>query len=177
MKNRAHRLPVYDASRVIRDLQKKADVTARKTPGSALGTYTPVWSGSGATQPDIGNGTLLGTYRRDGLMCWANIKLTWGSTTTNGSASTFWTFSLPFQGSTIPGAYLGQFIGFNSSALSGAGNWYTGACMFWDPTANTVVAITGTNQVGAGPTVPFASSEAWATGDYLIITMYYPTAG
>lgn len=55
-------------------------------------TYTPSWTSSG-TAPAIGNGTLVGNYHRQGKMIDVQIKQTWGSTTTNGTGTWYW--SLP----------------------------------------------------------------------------------
>lgn len=166
MKNRAHRLPVYDAARDIKEIQKQQAIVTQKAGNSALQTYTPVWASSG-TQPVLGTGTLQGTYRRDGLMCWANIVMRANTGTTFGTG--FWTFTLPFQGSTFAGSPPDSFVG---SALGYSGSaWTGGSCMYWDPTANTVIALLGSGVQGAGNGVPFA----WTTSGYLILTMYYPT--
>ncbi len=55
-------------------------------------TYTPSWTGSGGN-PSLGDGTLYGTWSRDGNRVHVDIELTMGSTTTFGSGE--WRFSLP----------------------------------------------------------------------------------
>jgi hypothetical protein len=59
-----------------------------------LKTYTPTWSAN-VTNPVIGNGTLNGYYKLSGSMCFADINLLIGSTTTTGSGT--YTFQLPFK--------------------------------------------------------------------------------
>lgn len=162
MKNRAHRLPVYDAARDIKEIQKQQAIVTQKAGNSALQHYTPTWVSSG-TQPVLGTGTLVGTYRRDGLMCWANIMLRANTGTTFGTG--FWSFTLPFQMSTVPDMYVGSAVAFNGTS------WTSGICMFWDPTANTFIVVMGTSQPGIDATHPFA----WNTTSYLTCTMYYPT--
>lgn len=56
-------------------------------------SYTPTWS-SAVTPPAIGNGTLLGFYRRVGDSVELSISLTSGTTTTFGSANAY-TFTMP----------------------------------------------------------------------------------
>lgn len=56
--------------------------------------YTVTWS-AGAGSPAVGNGTLLGRYRRLGKTVDFHVILTAGSTTTYGTAGTYWLFSLP----------------------------------------------------------------------------------
>jgi microcystin-dependent protein len=55
-------------------------------------TYTPSWTSSG-TQPAIGNGTIVGQYRRIGQNIACRIALTTGSSTTYGTGD--YLFSLP----------------------------------------------------------------------------------
>jgi hypothetical protein len=163
MKNKAQRIPAYDAARQINDLQKKVD--GFRKDGSMLRSFDTLWVSSG-TQPALGNGTLVSTYRRDGLMCWVNYTLTWGSTTTAGTG--FWTFSTPFKMSTVPGIFTGTCLVHDVSAST----WYTGVSQFWDPTLNQIVFFCGQGVTGVGTGNPIT----WATGDFLAITMYYPTA-
>lgn len=68
-------------------------------PGSWL-AYTPVWSANG-TAPSLGNGTLTGSYYRNGNMVFYHITLTAGTTTTFGTLA--WLFSVPFTPGTPRG--------------------------------------------------------------------------
>lgn len=62
--------------------------------------YTPTWSSSG-TQPAIGNGTIIGYYRRIGTTLHLRGRIIAGSTTTFGTGE--WRVSLP-SGMTTGGA-------------------------------------------------------------------------
>lgn len=55
-------------------------------------TFTPTWQAN-TTNPVLGNGTLIGRYKRDGRMINFDITLTPGSTTTFGSGGYF--FNVP----------------------------------------------------------------------------------
>jgi len=56
-------------------------------------SYTPTWSSDGGGQPSIGNGTLVGLYRKRGHSLELLIELVVGST--SGVGTGFWRFSLP----------------------------------------------------------------------------------
>lgn len=51
---------------------------------AAWATYTPTWTSSG-TQPSLGNGTLVGGYRREGTTLHVRGQLIVGSTSTVGT--------------------------------------------------------------------------------------------
>jgi len=158
-------VPEYDASRDLKGMQNDISALQKNAQGSQLYNYTVTWAGSGATQPAIGNGELLGTYRRDGIMCWMSVVLRFGSTTTAGSVSTFWTFSLPFQASTFPDSYTGSAVIHDDSVAT---DFRTGSTLFWDPTANTFIVITGNLAIGGN--TPYT----WAVNDFMVATLYYP---
>lgn len=72
----------------LEDLATSADAAIAAAIGSGWSTYTPVWATNGATQPNIGNGTISGAYRQFGQALVAfHIRLLIGSTTTNGSGT------------------------------------------------------------------------------------------
>jgi hypothetical protein len=58
-------------------------------------TYTVTWTAAGSA-PSIGNGTLTGSYSRNGNTVVVSISLNIGSTTNLGAGA--WSFSLPFTG-------------------------------------------------------------------------------
>lgn len=60
--------------------------------GSAWTAYTPVWGSTGAA-PAIGNGSIVGRYRKFGKTLDLHVLLTMGTTTTYGAAA--WKLSLP----------------------------------------------------------------------------------
>lgn len=56
--------------------------------------YTPTWTGSGSN-PAIGNGTLIGTWSRDGNRVHVDVELKMGSTTTYGTGTWRWALPVP----------------------------------------------------------------------------------
>lgn len=56
-------------------------------------SYTPVWTAS-STNPTLNNGNLIGNYIKFEQVCFVEIHLTFGSTTSIGSG--FYFFTLPF---------------------------------------------------------------------------------
>lgn len=67
------------------------------TGADAWISAAPTW-GCLAGTPTIGNGTLVGHYRREGKTVMFSILLTVGSTTTFGTAGNAWTFTIPGGG-------------------------------------------------------------------------------
>lgn len=131
-------------------------------------TYTPVWTSAGS--PSIGNGTLLGRWRKvgDSIEVW--VDLTFGTTTSGAGAN--WVFSLPtgiFLDSTkapfgAPAA--------GSAVLLDSGTAYSGAVPIIVGSGFRVTPATASgSQVGV--TVPFT----WATGDNLNFTATAPVLG
>lgn len=68
-------------------------------------SYTPGFFNSGATQPTLGNGSLIGKYTVIGNTCWYAIRFVAGSTTTFGTAGGVLSFGLPIAQS---GAWIGN---------------------------------------------------------------------
>jgi hypothetical protein len=79
---------------------------------TALGTYTaptvytPSWTAAG-TAPDIGNGTIVGRYTQIGKTVFGNIYLGFGTTTTAGTGSWYFTFPVTAE-STIKRVLIGN---------------------------------------------------------------------
>lgn len=59
---------------------------------TAWGTYSPTWTAS-SSNPNIGNGSIQGFYKQIGKTVWFRIKVTDGSTTSEGSGN--YSLSLP----------------------------------------------------------------------------------
>jgi len=120
-------------------------------------SYTPTWASTG-TQPAIGNGSLSGYYSISGGMCMVTVELNIGSTTTTGTGQ--YSFSLPFASpKTAVGSYYALDNGvahYAGSTLVAAGN-------------STLNAFTNGSAAGVGASAPFA----WASGDYLRMTLTY----
>lgn len=86
--------------------------TYYKVPG-AWQSYTPVWTAS-TTNPNVGNGTLIGRYQKVGRDVHFHINLTCGSTTTFGSGNYNWTMP-PFVAANLGASMIGvaQLLGTN----------------------------------------------------------------
>lgn len=77
--------------------------------------YTPGWTCGGAA-PSLGNGSLIGRYRRLGRLCFFHLTLTPGSSTTGGTSGM--NFGLPFPSRSAPGE---QFV--TAKLFSGGFVW------------------------------------------------------
>lgn len=122
-------------------------------------SYTPQWTGS-ISNPNIGNGSLLGNYARLGRFVFVTIELLIGSTTTFGSGS--WRFGLPTTSSGL--SHQGSAVSTDQpggTAYIGAAttNYANNFCLITTPTGNV------------GPTIPFT----WGTGDIIRLTIQYPS--
>lgn len=124
-------------------------------------SYTPVWTAAG-TAPVLGNGALLGRYRRpagaDTIT--VEINLTLGSTSTTGTSD--WRFSLPVNASASSLA-VGDAWLLDSGVTERSG---TARLL----TASTVSVVSPTGPVGTG--VPFT----WSTNDQCRIAIEYQPA-
>lgn len=63
--------------------------------GGVWSTYTPTWSGQTGTPPALGNGSMSARYFQIGKIVHFWIKITGGTTTTFGSGTLGYTFTLP----------------------------------------------------------------------------------
>lgn len=138
-------------------------VTTNSTAALAPGwtTYSPSWTASGSA-PSIGNGTLLGRYRRGtgGDLVIAEIYWTSGSTTTYGTGT--WFFSVPVTPSSAArarGVGLLYMIDFGTQDKAGV-------VKFEDATKFTGVAASGGVVTNTNP-------HTWATFDELHIQFHY----
>ncbi len=113
--------------------------------GVAWVSYTPSWTASG-TNPTLGNGTLIGKYRKIGKTVDFRIYILGGSTTDGGSGD--YTLSLPAE-AVADGS--DQIV--PAWAQNGAGNW-TGFASF----GSSETAFTAT-LVGDGDATPVGFSN------------------
>lgn len=129
--------------------------------------YTPTWIGG---SPSIGNGTLQGTYRREGDTLYGTIYLLAGSTTTFGSGQ--WEFSLP-AGLTIDSNKLNNSNSVQASGVAYAndqsGTLQIGTVQL-NPTNDTVYIWSQGTGSSWRSTVPFT----WVNTDYLSIEFKAP---
>jgi hypothetical protein len=120
-------------------------------------SYTPTWTATG-TAPSLGNGSLTGSYFRNGRTVCATVELLIGSTTTTGTGD--WRFQLPS---------IVQINWIGSAIMTDSGTQYIGAPLALG--GQNLVAIAANNAGNVGPTVPFT----WATGDVLRFSVQYET--
>ncbi len=147
----------------IDDIQVSPSNYVYGTPITDFQNYTPTWESSG-TQPAIGNGTIVGKWRRVGDEIEQLIDIVMGGTTTYGTGNYIFR---PVSGFTFdtnkltlgnPGSSIGKFYASNGSAANAFG--------VVNPTTSTSVALnlSGTNSL-VGQLVPFT----WASGNVLRI--------
>jgi hypothetical protein len=125
---------------------------------SNFGPYVPTWTAT-VTNPSLGNGALSGSYSIHDGLCFVNIQLNMGSTTTYGSGS--WNFTLPFT-ARVPS------VG-SVRALDSGSAWFTGVCNASSTVLDATFNNTG-NQMAA--TIPFT----WANGDKMQLNFSYEVA-
>ncbi len=124
--------------------------------------YTPTWTAV-SVNPAIGNGVIAGTKSKQGQWVTATIYIDMGSSTTFGTGA--WYFSLPF----IPATNV-NYVGSAHLFVAGAAHYVGAAETLTDGTARCQV-YAGTNLISGSASVP----AAWASGDYLRITLRYAT--
>lgn len=124
--------------------------------------YTPAWSTVSSPGPSVGNGTLMGRYKQIGKTVFVYIKLTIGSTTTNGSSE--WRFTLPVTA-------VGSDAAIFNAIMNTGTSWYQGHGMssYYQDTQRIVVLY---NTTVVNATVPFT----WSAGNYLVISGVYESA-
>lgn len=133
------------------------------------GAYTPVWSSTSGTAPAIGNGTITGFFAVTGHICFVNIQLLFGSSSTFGSAGT-WNFSLPLNFSGITSTFI-QGGAFYKLAAGGLINPTPGNNTVWaqiTSAAPNVVVLQDNNG-----SIRLATG-AWGNGGAIHINVTYP---
>ena len=112
----------YDITRTIRQHGKDIDAVRRASKGSEEYAYTVTWTGSTGSAT-LGNGTLVGFYRRVGSGVNFRVQLTWGSTTVGPTG--IWILSLPIPPDCSQAEFVGSSLVFDTSATAG----YPGSCL------------------------------------------------
>jgi hypothetical protein len=125
-------------------------------------SYTTAWTAS-TTNPTIGNGTLTARYVRAGNLCLVTIALAFGSTTSGGSGSYY--FSLPFTAKTSGNFGLGGGFYMEDAGVAGYLYYPFGA-------STTTIALRSSTNNQVANNNPFT----WANGDYLQGTFIYEVA-
>ena len=126
---------------------------------AAWTAYTPTWTAS--VNPAIGNGTIVGSYRRVGKTVNAVAKITMGSTTTFGTGT--YVISLPV---TAVSAVLA--VGSLYILDSGTAN-RSGICL---TNSTTSVQMVSSADGDVGPTVP----QTFAANDIILVSITYEAA-
>lgn len=124
-------------------------------------SYTPSWTGSGSN-PAIGNGTLVGRWKRKGDDIIGNIRIVMGSTTTYGTGTYIWTIpnSSGWTVSTLTASGSGTVLGFGVCSQGGAADDNIVPYLVSTTTVSLKASKTAST---VGQLVPFT----WANGNYL----------
>lgn len=134
---------------------------------AAWTTYTPTWTAA-TTNPVLGNGTIVGRYKRIGKTVHLQIDLTMGSTTTYGSGA--WSVTLPLAAASSSGSRIGA-----AQALGGA-NRYAGQIVVSSGASGISAFFPASASVSNLSSVAAAVPFAWANGNELRITATYEAA-
>ena len=132
--------------------------SAATKPNAA--SYTPTITAS-VTNPTVGDGSIAGSYVRNGASCTAYVKFTYGTTSTAGSG--IWRLSLPF---TATAAAQGTCRVLDSGTIH-----RVGVCEV-APGSNYVTMTIDSEATEASNSIPIT----WANGDLLIIQITYAVA-
>ncbi|MFD0074249.1 hypothetical protein ACFVIY_17630 [Streptomyces sp. NPDC127166] len=132
---------------------------------AAWTAYTPVWTAT--TNPSLGNGTLVGKYRKIGRLVNFQIDLTMGTTTTYGSGA--WSLTLPFAAAASSGSRIGV-----AQALGGSR--FGGQIVISPSAAGTSPFFPASASVSNLSSVAAATPFTWASGNELRITGCYESA-
>ncbi len=126
-------------------------------------SYTPVWTCAGSA-PSLGNGTLVGRYRRsaDSDLMIVEVMLTAGSTTTYGTG--FFIFSVPTNASASSTTFT-----VGSSFIDDVSTQGRPGVAKFNASSQLIVY----NSAGV---VTGASPMTWANGDTLRINIQYEPA-
>ena len=125
--------------------------------------WTPVWTATGGGA-SIGDGSLIGTYRKVGRLVAMFLRLNWGSTTAGGTGR--WRFTVPFDPSPA-NVYVGGFAYDSSAVLA-----YPVASK-WGNSAPHIELVGAHNSAGAIGNCAATHPFTWATGDSLVLQGVY----
>lgn len=160
--NAGYKLDVQGTTRIQSNLTVSSDIiVGTDNITNAWIAYTPIWSSQGGTQPNLGDGTLTGFYKKIGKTVFVRVKLNFGLTTIGGDGA--WLFSLPVNAASQDG------IQFPCSMLDNGFAWYQGIVNgtysgFTDKSAIIAQSPGGANSSqGVSGAFPFG----WGNGDSL----------
>ena len=162
---------VRDLKRIDQDILN-LQIDAR---GSELYSYSVAWTAETGTAPSVGNGSLVGKYRRVGTMVLVNIRMVIGSTTVQGTGT--WNFSPPFEVD-LSSFWTGSAATYNDSNIN-TGPWLTSSSLIeaTGPGAGQIVGIiapvaafpNGVQRLRAGMPV------IWDAGSIFYFSLWYGT--
>lgn len=132
--------------------------------------YVVIWDQSSGTNPNIGNGTLIGKYQRIGRTINVNINMTAGTTTTFGNGG--WRFSLPFAAANDTHFMVGVAHALCNGARYMGSNVVSAAATNTSPFMSSVSIVSQLFQ--ANSTTP----DSWVanSGNTLRLTFQYEAA-
>lgn len=138
-----------------------------ETSGSPAWTsYTPTWTSNG-TSPSLGNGTLVGLYKKIGRLVAVRIEFIVGSTSTEGSG--VYSFALPFAAATESSVSQLLTTYYNNNV-----NAYCGISIILEG-ASTTQPYSGESGSG-GSIFPLGASQITGTGQVLNIQGTYESS-
>lgn len=76
-------------------IQQSLDWLDNLIGGGEVREYTPIFSSTGGTPPNLGNGSITGTWYRFFNLVHASIIVTWGTESNQGDGRNWFTISLP----------------------------------------------------------------------------------
>lgn len=158
----------YDTLKRLITIEKRLDDLIPKIEMPVVTAYTPTWTAS-VSNPAIVNGTITGRYVRTGKLCFVNVNITMGASTTYGSGA--WRISLPFTVANQGVNYFGVATCYDNNAAAR----YDQNCV---AIANGVDVRQFVPQT-AGTTVNTLTSAipfTWASGDIFAMTLWYEVA-
>ena len=127
-------------------------------------SFVPIWALPGGS-PALGNGTVNTGYLKLGRLCSGRYQYTFGSTTTFGTGTNAYNFTLPLSANTPASNFWN--IG-SWSGLSGP-DFYSGSAYL--TTSGVMQLFYSGVSTSVGPVVP----NTWASGGYLQIDFSYET--
>ncbi len=121
--------------------------------------FLPTW-GSTGTAPAIGNGSITGLFTISGGICFMNIIMTCGSSTTYGTGVYKWSLAV----NALSNAYQNALAVIFDSGVA----QYVGVSRFADNNTDIYMYVASTNLL-VGPTVPMV----WGDADSIQISLSY----
>lgn len=131
--------------------------------------FTPTWSAV-TTPPSIGNGSIVGRYKKIGRVVHITIRLTWGSSTSGGTGN--WQFSSFPEDRAITNNILpAQCLDSSPTGIA-----YPATALLTASGTPSVTRIGAHSATGAIGSVSGTHPFSWGTGDVLILQGSYQSA-